>query len=125
MTFQFREGFDEKEILSTMQTDELVAGRELDALVAEKVMGWDRRLWAGRFYWSGPYSDRERFSPSMDIAAAWEVVERVWQEEWVLRRFLGSWQILDGDPLDNHRVLASAETAPLAICRAALQAVAT
>jgi hypothetical protein len=44
------------------ETAELQAGPELDALVAEKVMGWNRG---------------ESFRPSTDIAAAWEVVEHM------------------------------------------------
>lgn len=60
------------------------AGRELDALIAEKVMGWKRvpgdddqdSAWdtgdpEGYF----PYE--HNFRPSIDIAAAWQVVEKL------------------------------------------------
>ena len=51
-------------------------GRELDALVATKVMGWKSKddIWmlpdGGGVY-------KREWSPSTDIKAAWEVVEKV------------------------------------------------
>lgn len=81
-------------------TNELKAGRDLDALIAEKVMGWQvfkrkwsenaidkpelRSTWAilpdgsEKFLFHAPniYSGREPWSPSTDIAAAFTVVER-------------------------------------------------
>ena len=117
--------------------DQLEAGRELDALVAEKVMGWriKGKDWVdehGRYqgavetYWviadGGP---SKGWHPSTDIAAAWLVVEKLgWQ--YVFR--LGNrddkwWCVLSVEPdwqlSDN---CAEAPTAPLAICRAALAA---
>lgn len=57
-------------------------GRELDALVAEKVMGW--RHWESSYavgpkpHWITPDGDsRVEWSPSTDIAAAWEVVDKL------------------------------------------------
>lgn len=82
-------------------------GRELDALVAEKVMGWRRMTWTEYNTLTQSCSNSERltyawhdasgkmldqvaetlkgvdepddlaWSPSTDIAAAWEVVERL------------------------------------------------
>lgn len=62
------------------------AGRDLDALVAERVMGWPR---SNRDYsqlaWNVPTGIRtwepssfgSGFRPSTEIAAAWEVVEKL------------------------------------------------
>ena len=117
------------------------AGRELDALVAEKVMGYYKAtpesIGRGVRCWNkeGDCATTE-FSPSTDIAAAWEVVEKLTKNlhevkdgEWVLDR-LG---YLDGqyrcwfamNVSDDVRwdIFAEADTAPLAICLAALKAV--
>ncbi len=133
-----------------MKRDEILAmeaGRELDALVAEKVMGWERRT-----YWVGSshpeYHQEERqglFGPeglkrvdrmhpySTDIADAWEVAS-AWEYNWTINRDVGKcgeeYETV-GDRL--FRVILSApgmpmagvtaETGPLAISRAALLAV--
>ena len=118
-----------------------VAGRELDALVAEKVMGWTVH-WAsppelcppGASYWRDgrqvvfalPYY-------SIDIAAAWKVVEGLPSAFWpeVGRMDDGRWYCeivgrgdtpADVSPGPIARVVA--HTAPHAICLAALHAVA-
>lgn len=117
--------------------------REIDKLVAEKVMGW---VAGGNGYWHdpargpadasfvgstrwtiyGPDGDGEfvNFRPSEDIAAAWEVVEAFPCEDV----FLGSahdvqsnrwqWCVSFNNPED----IAYADTMPLAICLAALKA---
>jgi hypothetical protein len=126
----------------------MVAGRELDALVAERVLGWkliDRieMGWGeGPDVWdctNGKDADecysptRQHFAPSTDISAAWAVVERM--------RENGMWMKLTGPfytdaPLWNagftpHGMTGfngrpdfcgHGDTAPLAICRAALAA---
>ena len=107
------------------------AGRELDALVAEKVMGWTIRNgdWVdgeGYAQWEAfdsDYSDSPRFAPSTDIAAAWAIFEKTLGH--VERR---------GHPIPGEEWLATiwyegkagqafADTAPLAICLAALKVV--
>lgn len=126
-----------------MNIDAMPAGRELDALVAEKVMGWtacdaneayprwmhgdpgDEFAEAGRgrgcapltTAWRVPYS---RYST--DIAAAWEVVEKVRGDrdvwlQWDSETSIWGCQFFSG----GHECFA--DTAPLAICRAALKAV--
>jgi len=123
------------------------AGRELDALVAERVMGhpgrfvervnindrwWDRTTWL-------PWEEEPekphggtavgQMPPrySTDIETAWKVVERL-RTDW---RFLfqetpgRKWRAM----FSSHRrqeawFMDDADTAPLAICRAALKAVA-
>ena len=106
-------------------------GRELDALIAEKVMGLhitkesrhtDCPVYdiqdAGRFFAPiSPYST--------SIAAAWEVVEKV-ADPWVwsLSNYHGEWESeLTRIDIDHQGVYASAPTAPLAICHAALKAI--
>ena len=130
-----------------MNTDDLPAGRELDALVAEKVMGWqDARAF---FPWpeSGVMLDNYAMMPphggairdiahvpcySTDIAAAWEVVEKLWDEDFHVQFQLvhqvtaGKWRVeFPTRKVPHHNyVFAHADTASLAICRAALKAVA-
>lgn len=70
-----------------MTRDEILAmeaGPDLDALVAEITMGWHRSAcWDdGSFYWLTTQTGHEklkdwRFKPSQEIAAAWQVEERI------------------------------------------------
>lgn len=115
----------------------LEAGPELDALVSEKVMGiklrhyptgrhastpedyadaeinvgWHGWMWEGR-------EDAGPWHPSRDIGAAWEIVELLADRGISLSIhygvFAGEWTVAIGP------VRASAQTAPLAICQAAL-----
>jgi hypothetical protein len=137
-----------------MTRDEILnmpAGSEMDALVAEKVMGWhivaDKDGWrhwdnvdgyysSGILQCDGDNEDEEDFHiihwhPSESILWAWEVVEKFVS---TAERGYAKWQVVihsDGmerwiadfkdDPL--HTTNCSAPTAPLAICRAALLAV--
>jgi hypothetical protein len=131
-----------------IDVDQLAPGPELDALVAEKVMGWKQSAVNG-IYWvdqEGKVRARRRslmfekmWAPSSDIAAAWEVVEKLSD------RFMFSldqvhkntkdgkprpaqWAagFLSLNPSDGAAYWSErSETAPLAICRAALKAVDT
>ncbi len=110
----------------------VAAGRELDALVAEKVMGWHHTGSDDRY----PVDDKGRsqlYVPdySTDIGAAWAVVERMRELDW--RMLLENW-VSSSDayaaffhPQDRYRygnhIGVTDDTAPLAICRAALRAV--
>jgi hypothetical protein len=117
-----------------MQTTELPAGQELDALIAERVMGWHVERYATygapSDHWHDATGSRvasSDWSPSTDIAAAWQIVERLrlfdsavggkvlWQDEdtWHVGHLF--WEQLQSD--------AHADTPMLAICRAALTAV--
>lgn len=125
------------------------AGRELDVLVAEKVMGYRWHAWehSGSFTYliepgdedlgetsiarrRGGVLEASQYSGahySTDIAAAWLVVERMRAQEFKLD--LGH---ALGDTLTNpnhyaafigkglHRIQGNGPTAPLAICLAAL-----
>lgn len=119
-----------------MTTDQMDARRELDALVAEKVMG----LRCERLMTNPPKPSGLMRSPggelvglpyfSTDISVAWKVVEEM--------RGRGYWVSVQMQPksgdVDCVMWLPSADdtqdfsddeapTAPLAICRAALKAV--
>lgn len=121
----------------------MTPGRELDALVAEKVMGckvlWQKATVSGPYcgcncadgFEEGPHSDPNRMdanlkSYSTDIAAAWEVVEKLAENGKLLELYAGggpkgaSWTatFFDGSSGNEY-----ADTAPHAICLAALKAV--
>lgn len=105
-------------------------GRELDALVAEKAMGLEHV----RTQEQGHHTDLvhgpsemagvARIVPcySTSIAAAWEVVERLSQsDDVVICSTSTGWSAqLDINPLPT---ISYADTAPHAICLAALRAV--
>lgn len=121
----------------------LPAGPELDALVAEKVMGWKRGKAITRherdsssdyeeYVWlsvEGHVAAR-RFRPSSNIAAAWEVVERLGcYLEWNISTSSEGHRVeIVGVPLllDKIEVVFSGHAAEvtltLLICRAALKA---
>ncbi len=94
------------------------AGKKLDAEIAEKVMGRDMTKPAGFKYPIGlPHY-------STAIAAAWEVIERVdaLGLGWMLViKTRGRYLAYCADP-DFGDWMAHGDTAPEAICRAALDA---
>ena len=108
------------------------AGRELDAEIAEKVMGCRVVRQSGNSPWlvetpAGIWGRVEQVPYSTDIAAAWQVVEkyRVLDHHFNVGvnmgfdgKAHGYWAICANGPT------AHADTAPLAICLAALAAVA-
>lgn len=125
------------------------AGRELDALIAEKVMGGfvsdpdalsdTSEVW----YWvhtkSGvlrgePYQLKvkpvwdhqwHQWKPSSDIEAAWQVIEKMEDHGWMARigRDIGEWNCRFVRPEDTAGyVYDSSDTAPHAICLASLKA---
>ena len=121
------------------------AGLELDALLAEKVMGWRRfDNWSQAMGMELPFflvgesgvivychpDLGKSWSPSKNMADAWDVVEKI---EKTLNFQIDNvglenndqrrWRVLfsrAGDPIS---VVADADTASLAIARAALQTV--
>lgn len=129
----------------------LPAGEEMDALVAEKVMGWrigscQRMVMSNRMRkrmcginGKGKLLPVPRFST--DIAAAWEVLLHVTKPlhgakdgGWLFDRLgfrccehdedgcHGEWRVEFGRASPEEWAIATADTAPLAICRAALAA---
>ena len=132
--------------------DKLEAGRELDALIAEKVMGWKwfldaanlgsgpqyRYLDEPKQWWNPPRLEWDGVSKiaiahrpteyqppeySSDIAAAWEVVEKLREMGFPVHIQCGQYHygvVGYRDVLKDEWVWA--KSAPLAICRAALKA---
>lgn len=109
-----------------MNIDEMPAGREMDALVAEKVMGWANIR--GAVVEQNTNIVRDVPSYSTDIAAAWDVVEKINTKKCFieLKSTFPTWfaGIFKGFG-HNYEIIecANEKTAPLAICRAALKAV--
>lgn len=121
------------------------AGRELDALIAEKVMGWKYRGYGnGGGEWTfngqkmafGGLNGGSLPHYSTNIADAWMVVEKMgrWhgfdfmivmpdpEQTFHLRTYEAGWYEATNDGPER-RVVSDADTAPLAICLAALKAV--
>lgn len=114
-------------------------GPELDALIAEKVMGWGTgpsgKMWISRpvrplqINWQDLYVGFMQhgatcgviFSPSTKIEHAWLVVEKLQKDNWYFQIMRmpqskpGYWHAEFGG------VKGYADTAPLAICLAALE----
>lgn len=111
-----------------------VEGRELDAAVAEHVMGWRDikvRMFPGALCTLGgnpPGKSWPDMVPdySTDIAAAWRVVERLPWPVALTNVVDGEWECTvlcyDGGETHDNDETATARTAPEAICRAALLA---
>jgi len=110
-------------------------GPELDAAVAEKVMGWKRTEGSESGAWTLKNGDGRfgSWSPSTDIKAAWEVVERVkmhYHDDAVFSiTYLGcqaecKWYVGWQDDRGDGMVLACgrADEVEVAICIAALAA---
>lgn len=105
---------------------DLKPGRELDALIAEKVMGLRVVPHAGDFIVIYP---TEEWDPlpwySSEIADAWEVVEKITAGDRAMSLIFerGIWCCkanMEFEPTGHEHV---AETAPLAICLAALKSI--
>lgn len=113
------------------------AGPELDGMVLRLVFGDTRDVEPNNFFrdaelheWRMAHPNRVRDVPpySTDIAAAWEVVEWLSHnaEEVAVGHTNDGWDcdIWFFQQLENnHAIHGTSETAPLAICRAALLAV--
>jgi hypothetical protein len=103
---------------------------ELDALMAKQVMGWElKQVFLSDAYitaWdagNGYYRPVWSWSPSTDIACAFEVVEKMQAEpdEWFFQ-IARTTVISPNWYAEFGGKMVRAETAPLAICRAALAA---
>lgn len=102
----------------------------IDRLIAEKVMGWQAWDHAVPYYVTteGFEVSSEDFRPSRNLEHAWKVFEKM-EKQFTEVRISKNWgyrcQILLLSTGVEYKVVGQkdAETAPLAICRAALMAV--
>lgn len=110
---------DRKEI------EAMQAGPEMNDLIATDVMGWaigDRGAhYIGNDGKNLYYVIRGEFEPSEDIAAAWRVIEADTEAHWEISKGKSNYQAVFVS-MHSNPVITRAETAPLAICRAALLA---
>jgi hypothetical protein len=120
-----------------MTRDEILnmpAGREMDALIAASVMGWVnvsevRPNLLTDVIGKPPDFDYKDIVPhySTDISVAWGIIDK--SECYIIDNQVSQEESVDGIKRVNAQVFigrwgyAEAETAPLAICRAALLAV--
>lgn len=106
--------------------------REIDELIAEKVMGWKLETIATSTYgskadvWKNETGkimvyDRE-WKPTSDISSAWRVVEKIQEKGYFeMTGWPGDYHVNFADK-DGHGFSGQASTAPLAICLAAITA---
>lgn len=104
------------------------AGRELDALVAEKVMGWEVTIangWEAYFETEsgqfGPWVGL--WQPSTNMSDAWEVVREMVRKGTYVEIAQGQELCTCCFNYDDYLTVERCESAPLAICLAALKAV--
>lgn len=104
----------------------------MDALIAERVMGLkptNPGFYSNDVYISRPHGENMGivgiFKPSTDVSAAWEVVEKMFETYSKEITVEFGWKENPIYAWHCHMGLvdATAETAPLAVCRAALLAV--
>ena len=127
-------------MIATLTRDSVLsmpAGREMDVLMAERVMGWtvkdDCYYSNGEITpWMTPehWGDYQGFRPSTDIAAAWEVMEKLCDlyqglGKMFLHQHPDGWEAGSCDLEVNSgewlvEESATGSTPMLAICRAAL-----
>lgn len=121
--------------MTNEEIDQMAAGRELDRLIAEKVMGWklvDPIKYPADKYCGFPPGQQFDYIPkySTEIAAAWPLMERITKDkrfyygvEMITHLHSNGWLIVVfGESKKYHDIYVFAETAPLAICRATLKA---
>lgn len=115
----------------------LKAGVEIDTLIAERVMGWMYKDFKTPYVVMGqPETMSTDYVPpfSTDITAAWMIVDRLHEMGWSVfvacycdNEHVSSpfearcWK--RNDPQFPETISIGADTAPLAICTAALKAV--
>lgn len=112
-----------------MDYSTMEAGREMDALIAVKIFGYIELPPPAmpRLQKPGKYGVEMLFHVnhySTDIKAAWEVVEKLEQSMgWAFNRLTPHEYLFEFFNDSMERAMAISDSAPLAICRAALMAV--
>jgi hypothetical protein len=136
-----KQGITAGELLWKEAQRDMTNNTDLDKQVAEEVMGWEtqycpyweREYWCKRVpnakdlhreSWVAKYP-RKEWHPSTDIKAAWEVVEKLreWKNFVEVGCYDETYVVYVGLSDKGYDVTGEAETAPLAICKAALRAV--
>lgn len=114
----------------THETHAMIPGRALDRLIAEKVMGW-QNVSGMTGEWKGYPPERSYVVLcrlpyySRDISDAWEVVEKLASNEILCQiRLYPPRTVRVSFSRDEFQGYEESETAPHAICLAALKAVA-
>ena len=118
-----------------MNIAQMPAGREMDALVAERAMRWNHK---STFWMLGyVFARNDTWSPSTDVGAAMELKDRMVGDGFNFSMFESATGIVQvsfvcssgpcarhGNLLHNHHGAydVEADTVPLAICRASLVA---
>lgn len=127
-----------------MNIDNMQAGRELDALVAVKVMGWQKAEFNGscmvapplsdpRIHWAAEWDEYgcPHWMPrySIDLVAAWEIIENsrdfdlTREDDFYITKHGKNYRYYAEIYTKSDMGAAHGNTMPLAICRAALKAV--
>ena len=107
---------------------ETIAGHDLDALIAENFLGLDYESVDGTWRYEGLliHLGEELPAFSTSIADAWRLVEEMAIRGWkvdVQNRFAGCWAChVHFDAPNYAKVFETADSAPLAICKASLAA---
>lgn len=106
---------------------DLPPGRELDALIAKKVMGYHLKKDDCNSYWI----DNDNIEPnhthdySTDISAAWQIVEKLRHTWWVdveARSTLDVCKLESQEHINERKFIEEiGDSAPHAICLAALR----
>ena len=105
-----------------VHVDEHEASRCMDDWVAEKVMGW-QLVYDEWMQGREPTYQPNEWHPSRFMDAAWDVVEKIAQRCILIIDCVPSAKSFVVHLEDfEHKVRAEADTAPLAICRAAIKA---
>ena len=114
-----------------MTRDEILSmepGRELDALVMRIVFNAEKKDIGDECYWVSEVNGEEVcwprwFSPSTDIAAAWEVLEKFfWVQVTANPPHIWKATVITSPANGSVTATAKGYTAPEAICKAALLA---
>ncbi|MED4718257.1 MULTISPECIES: BC1872 family protein [Bacillaceae] len=101
--------------------------REIDRLVAEKVMGWTLKEMTATSAWmdsQGGWTLYQMWKPSTDMRDAWLVAEKLYITvcpQQGAPTEMSVWAEINKQPLGNCYE-AFAKTAPMAICLVALKA---
>jgi len=109
------------------QIDELEPGRELDALIAEHVLGFALPFKGRGEFDTFDANGKPVLNYSTDIAAAWRALDRLRVIDFrhvTLEMAGGCWRCILQPYNQNETFSSFGYSAPLAICRAALKAIA-